>query len=93
MTEEARAPQSVTEGHINNLVSSEEYITPGNAPTLTLCVLVLTNGFSVVGESACADPLKFDADLGRRLARENAMRKVWAFEGYLLRQKLHDQGI
>lgn len=57
---------------------------------LTFCVLVLKNGFTVTGESACASPENFDADLGRKIARENAINKVWALEGYLLKQSLHD---
>lgn len=55
---------------------------------LTICVLVLRNGFTVTGESACASPENFDAEIGRRIARENARRKVWALEGYLLRDRL-----
>ena len=44
---------------------------------LTFCVLVLRNGFTVTGESACASPENFDAELGRKIARENAVDKVW----------------
>lgn len=56
--------------------------------TLTLCVLVLRNGFIVTGESACASPENFDAELGRKIARDNARNKIWALEGYLLRERL-----
>ena len=58
---------------------------------LTFCVLVLKNGFTVTGESACASPENFDPDLGRKIARENAINKVWMLEGYLLKQQLHEQ--
>lgn len=58
---------------------------------LTICVLVLRNGFTVTGESACASPENFDADIGRKVARANAVQKVWALMGYALRQQLHDQ--
>ncbi len=57
---------------------------------LTLCVLVLANGFTVTGESACASPENFDAELGRKIARQNAIAKIWMLEGYLLKQHLHD---
>ena len=57
---------------------------------LTFCVLVLRNGFTVTGESACASPENFDAEIGRKIARENAINKVWMLEGYLLKQQLHD---
>lgn len=55
---------------------------------LTFCVLVLRNGFTVTGESACASPENFDADIGRRIARENAVQKVWPLLGFRLRDKL-----
>ena len=54
---------------------------PGDVPEslklLTFCVLVLRNGFTVTGESACASPENFDADIGRKIARDNAINKVW----------------
>ena len=58
---------------------------------LTFCVLVLKNGFTVTGESACASPENFDAELGRKIARQNAVNKIWQLEGYLLKQRLSDR--
>ncbi|WP_220711564.1 Gp49 family protein [Citrobacter freundii] len=58
---------------------------------LTFCVLVLENGFTVTGESACASPENFDAEIGRKIARQNAFNKIWLLEGYLLKQKLSEQ--
>lgn len=55
---------------------------------LTFCVLVLRNGFTVTGESACASPENFNAEIGRRIARENAVAKIWPLMGYELRTKL-----
>lgn len=55
---------------------------------LTICVLVLRNGFTVTGESACASPENFDAAIGHKIARENAREKIWALEGYLLKSRL-----
>jgi hypothetical protein len=57
--------------------------------TLTFCVLVLRNGFTVTGESACASPENFDAEIGRRIARANAVNKIWPLMGYQLREQLH----
>ncbi|RQS88059.1 Gp49 family protein [Burkholderia seminalis] len=57
---------------------------------LTFCVLVLRNGFTVTGESACASPENFDAEIGRKVARANAVQKIWQLEGYALKQRLHD---
>lgn len=55
---------------------------------LTFCVLVLRNGFTVTGESACASPANFNAEIGRRIARENAINKVWPLLGFRLRDEL-----
>ena len=55
---------------------------------LTFCVLVLKNGFTVTGESACASPANFNAEIGRRIARESAVQKVWPLLGFRLRDKL-----
>ena len=57
---------------------------------LTFCVLVLRNGFTVTGESACASPENFDAELGRKIARQNAVSRIWPLMGYELRTKLAD---
>ena len=57
---------------------------------LTFCVLVLKNGFTVTGESACASPENFDAEIGRKIARQNAVQKIWPLEGYLLKQRLSE---
>ena len=58
---------------------------------LTFCVLVLRNGFTVTGESACVSRENFDAEIGRKVARENAISKVWPLLGFLLKEKLHGQ--
>ena len=55
---------------------------------LTFCVLVLKNGFTVTGESACASPENFDAELGRKIARRNAVQKIWPLMGYALKGRL-----
>lgn len=55
---------------------------------LTFCVLVLKNGFTVTGESACASPENFDAEIGRKIARQNAVNKIWPLMGYELRSRL-----
>lgn len=58
---------------------------------LTFCVLVLRNGFTVTGESACASPANFNAEIGRKIARQNAVAKIWPLVGYELRSKLASQ--
>lgn len=55
---------------------------------LSFCVLVLRNGFTVTGESACASPENFNAELGQKIARQNAVQKIWPLMGYALKSKL-----
>ena len=55
---------------------------------LTFCVITLKNGFTVTGESACASPENFDAEIGRKIARQNAVAKIWPLMGYELHSKL-----
>ncbi|WP_426076516.1 Gp49 family protein [Janthinobacterium sp. PSPC3-1] len=61
----------------------------GPLSTLTFCVLELQNGFTVTGESACASPENFDAEIGRKIARKNAEEKIWPLLGYALKVDLH----
>jgi len=56
--------------------------------TLTVCCMLLKNGFTVTGESACASPENYDRELGEKIAYKNAREKIWALEGYLLREQL-----
>lgn len=73
-------------------VYAVDALTPAEIPKplelLTLCVLVLKNGFTVTGESACASPENFDAELGRKIARGSAVAKIWPLMGYALKSKL-----
>ena len=55
---------------------------------LTFCVLVLRNGFTVTGESACASPENFDEEIGRKIARQKAVEKMWPLMGYELKSRL-----
>lgn len=58
---------------------------------MTVCVLVMKNGFSVQGVSACADPKGFNAEVGREIAKRNAVSVAWGHMGYELRTKLHEE--
>lgn len=68
--------------------SDFEIMTSPALSLLTFCVIELNNGFTVTGESACASPENFDAELGRKIARANAIQKIWPLMGYALKQSL-----
>lgn len=87
---------------LNNAIGAEHYFTAGEAvaalgqPTnpnspldlLTICILVLGNGFTVIGKSAPASPENFDPEKGRTFAREDAIRQLWPLMGFALRDRL-----
>ncbi len=58
------------------------------AKLLTICILTMQNGFTLVGKSAPASPDNFDEEKGRRFAYEDAIKQLWPLEGYALREKL-----
>jgi hypothetical protein len=77
----------ITPDDIEHAIKAVDYhVFPSS--TLTVCCITLVNGFNVTGESACASPENFDAELGRRIAFQNAKQKIWALEGYRLRSEL-----
>lgn len=77
----------ITPADIDAAIVSEQYHV-FHGTTFTVCLLTLRNGYTVCGESACASPENFNAEIGRKIARENARNKIWALEGYLLRSVL-----
>lgn len=80
------APRVTPDSIKKRIVKDEYYVFPGT--TVTICLITLDNGFSVTGESAAASPANFDEEIGRKIAYDKAYEKIWALEGYLLREKL-----
>lgn len=81
------APRITPEKIDSKIVSQQYYVFPDS--NATVCCLTLANGFTVIGESACASPENFDTMMGRKIAYEKAREKIWALEGYLLREDLY----
>ena len=79
------------DGCVGSGMTASTAHTPQSLRLLTFCVLVLRNGFTVTGESACASPENFNAEIGRKIARQNAVAKIWPLMGYELRSKLAAQ--
>lgn len=79
----------LTPDSIDSVIMGEDYhVFPGT--TLTVCALKLRNGFVITGESAAASPENFDAEIGKKIARQNAREKIWMLEGYLLKQRIFE---
>lgn len=85
-------------------IACEAYFTAGDAGNalgipvhaaaslLTICLITMTNGFTVIGKSAPASPENFDAEKGRTFAYEDAIKQLWPLEGYALREELTRAG-
>ena len=73
---------TVTEESINALIVKEEFMRIGKKSTI--CLLTLSNGYEVDGYSACVDPRNFNEELGNKYSKEDAVKKIWALEGYRL---------
>lgn len=97
----------ITEEHIDSIIEGAYYFNMAKAveneavlipedhlkalSTTTVCALVLSNGFTITGKSACVDPNTFNEELGKKYAYEQAVDKVWELEGYLLKQNLYEK--
>ena len=94
----ATAPR-LSPDHIDAQIIKEYYVNAAEAVSsngpfdealqcMTICFLVLRNGFIVMGTSACASPENFNVQIGRNLAYENARSKIWDLEGYALKTRM-----
>lgn len=82
----------VDKATILNLIVGEKYVRMPDGRT-TICELTLLNGFTVRGESSCVFVENFDEDIGRSIAKEAAVGKVWQLEGYLLAQRHYEHAL
>lgn len=83
----AIAPR-VTEESIKAKISQVHYLQQG---TTTICTILMQNGFKFIGHSTPASPDNYNSLVGQRYAYENAFKQIWSHEGYLLRERLHEQ--
>lgn len=81
--------ERVTKEYIESRITSAEFTKLGE--TVTLCNIVIDNGFSVRGESACVNPENYNRAIGERVAHDQAFGKLWAFFGFLLAETGHQK--
>jgi hypothetical protein len=83
---------TVTLGDIERAISDVSYhrltTSSGAMTTVTTCLIVLDNGYTVTGESACVVPEKFNAEIGNKIAYDRALNGVWKLLSYELCLKL-----
>jgi hypothetical protein len=86
----------VTVNEVEGEIVNEYYRNVGSAVkapigsslyNVTLCIFELRNGFTIVGKSACVNSENFNEEIGRQLAREDAVKQVWPFLGFRLADK------
>ena len=83
----------VTKGLIESRIKEVTYteVPASSGKVLRFCTITMINGFVVAGEpSASVSPENDDAEIGMKIAYENAYRNIWALEGYLLAEQLRD---
>lgn len=62
------------------------------ASQVTICLMVMRNGHKIVGvNTGAVSAANFDAELARKLSRQNAIDQIWPLMGYELRSKLAAQ--
>lgn len=79
------APTVTIEDVIAAVVSETYTVLPDGRTTI--CQLTLKNGFTVDGHSACVSIENFNPEIGNKYAREEAVKKVWAYLGWDLATK------
>ena|ERR1700756_241546 len=64
----------ITLDYMKSRVADVEYIERG---VLNVCIIRMDNGWLLVGKSAPVDPSNYDAEYGRELAHDDALRQAW----------------
>lgn len=85
IVETKTAPRITLDG-IKAAIAETEYFRAKE--TLTICILTMRNGFHIIGKSACASPENYDQAVGERYAYDDAVRQVWGFEAYALKERI-----
>jgi hypothetical protein len=57
----------------------------------TACLLTLSNGFEILGTSACVNPADFDAEIGKQYALKEALNELDRLAGFYRQVKLAEE--
>ena len=55
-----------------------------------ICVLVLKNGFEIVGSSACVNPAYFNYNIGRENSFKDAINKLGNYAAFYIQERDKD---
>lgn len=81
----------VTLSQIEDAIKSIDIVTHVSASgqILRWAVLNMRNGFAITGRPSCSvSPENDDAELGKKIATDNAISEAWALLGYELKSRL-----
>lgn len=81
----SKTAPKVTKELIEGKIKNVSYIP---SEQLTICIITMNNGFHFTGTAAPASPENYDPEVGKRYAYEDAFKKIWSHEGYLLKTRL-----
>ena len=62
---------------------------PGSLEVMTICMMILKNGFMVIGQAAPASLENYDQAHGRKLAYDKCIAQLFPILGYVLKEQLH----
>ena len=88
--ENCPAPR-VTKEYMESRIQEVVYLDQAFGGTVTICNILLNNGFSIRGESACVNPENYNQDIGRKIAYDRAINSLWPLFGFLLAEVNHIQ--
>jgi Phage protein (N4 Gp49/phage Sf6 gene 66) family len=54
---------------------------------MTICILTMKNGFSVIGKSSPLSPENFNEDVGRKFSYEDCVRQLWPLYAFARKQE------
>lgn len=77
--------ERVTPECMRSRITSTDFTSIGK--TVRHCRIVLDNGFSVGGESACVNVASYNQQIGGKIPYDNAFRQLWPLFGFLLAEK------
>lgn len=72
----------ITSELMENRIASVDYFKIKD--TLTICSIRLDNGYNVIGISACVDKENYREAVGKKIAYDDAFKKLWPLFGFLL---------
>lgn len=83
-----QTPNRISLELMESRVLHVQYLYPAQIPHMTIAVVLLDNGFGLVGKSAPADAGNFNEELGKKFAYEDAIRQAWPLFAFALREHL-----